>query len=45
MDTLEGLNAELDAWQSDRNASRGTVHWQFTAEDARVRLHRLYPNI
>ena len=44
LDTLEGLNAELAAWQSDRNASSGTVRWQFTAEDARVRLHRLYPN-
>jgi hypothetical protein len=45
MKTLDGLNAELDAWQSDRNASKGTVHWQFTTEDARVRLHRLYHNV
>ena len=40
--TLDDLNAELRAWQSGRNASAGTVKWQFTAEDARVRLYRLY---
>jgi hypothetical protein len=38
---LGELNVELAAWQADRNASGGTVRWQFAAEDARVRLHRL----
>jgi hypothetical protein len=45
IDTLEKLNTELAAWQADRNAGAGTVKWQFTAEDARVRLYRLYPDI
>jgi hypothetical protein len=45
IDDLELLNAELKAWQNDRNASAGTVRWQFTTEDARVCLYRLYPDI
>jgi hypothetical protein len=45
IDTMDKLNSELTAWQNDRNAAAGTVKWQFTAEDARVRLYRLYPNI
>jgi hypothetical protein len=43
--TLDELNTQLDAWQADRNASGSTVDWQFTADDARVRLRRLYPVI
>lgn len=43
--SLDELNVELDAWARDRNDSEGTVHWQFTTEDARVRLYRLYPAI
>jgi hypothetical protein len=39
---LDDLNLKLAAWQSDRNTSSGTVDWQFTTEDARVRLHGLY---
>ena len=42
---IEVLNAELSAWQESRNEEKGTVNWQFTTEDARVRLHGLYPII
>ena len=45
IDDITALNSELSAWQGDRNGSGGTVNWQFTAEDARVRLHGLYPII
>jgi hypothetical protein len=44
IDTLEKLAAELDAWQLDRNARGNLVRWQFTTEDARIKLHGLYPN-
>lgn len=37
------LDAELDAWQQRRNAEAGKVTWQFTTDDARVKLRRLYP--
>ena len=39
-----GLEAEVAAWETARNEQRATIHWQFTAEDARVKLHRLYPD-
>ncbi len=32
-----------DTWQSDRNARHLEVHWRFTTEKARIKLHRLYP--
>jgi hypothetical protein len=43
IETLEKLKAELKAWQIDRNEKRKTVKWQFTTEDARIKLHSLYP--
>jgi hypothetical protein len=41
----ETLEREVAAWQRERNALGGAVNWQFTAEDARVKLKRLYPSI
>lgn len=29
--------------ETERNATRATVHWLFSSQDARVKLHRLYP--
>lgn len=34
---------ETDAWQKERNAAQKNVNWQFTTEEARVKLRRLYP--
>ncbi len=39
----ETLVAEVAAWEEDRNAAGGTIDWQFTTEDARIRLKHLYP--
>jgi hypothetical protein len=39
------LKRKLSAWERARNTSGGKVNWQFTTEDARVKLHRLYPLI
>jgi transposase len=33
------------AWNKRRNESNAKAHWQFTTEDARVKLRRLYPII
>lgn len=30
--------------QDERNAQQATVNWQFTSQDARLKLHRLYPS-
>ena len=43
MDNLEDLNSMLQAWEKDRNAKQIGIKWQFTAEDARIKLKRLYP--
>lgn len=37
------LRREVHAWQTERNASGGHVDWQFTSDDARIHLKRLYP--
>lgn len=38
------LNTELAAWQAATNADQRQVDWQFTTDDARIRLRHLYPN-
>ena len=42
---IETLNVELRAWHTRRNHKQKGVDWQFTTEDARVKLKRLYPVI
>ena len=37
------LNEIISDWQTDRNARQKGVNWQFTNDNARVKLHRLYP--
>ena len=41
---LEILNTELAAWQHHTNADERQVRWQFTTDDARIKLRHLYPN-
>ena len=43
--TEEALKREIAALQAERNRAKATVEWQFTAQDARKKLHRLYPSI
>lgn len=38
------LVSEIMAWETARNQQRATIHWQFTVDDARRKLHRLYPS-
>ena len=40
----ETLRRETQAWQKRRNAEQKQVDWQWTTDDARVRLKHLYPN-
>jgi hypothetical protein len=37
------LDAELAAWMAARNAEGSRVVWRFTTEEARIKLHHLYP--
>lgn len=41
----EALRREMAAWEQARNAAGTVVKWRFTVDDARVKLHRLYPQI
>lgn len=43
--SIEALRREAGAWVEARNAEGATVEWQFTTEDARVKLSRLYPSV
>jgi transposase len=40
----ETLATEVAAWEAARNHQRAMIHWGFTADDARAKLHRLYPH-
>lgn len=42
---VEILKREVKAWQEHRNNKNSTINWQFKTEDARIKLHRLYPTI
>ena len=43
IDSIEVLRTEVAAWQAQRDRLKAKVNWQFTTDDARVRLKRLYP--
>jgi hypothetical protein len=38
------LVTEVAAWEAARNEQRASIRWQFTVDDARHKLHRLYPS-
>ena len=39
------LIKKVQAWNIQRNEKHAKAHWQFTTDDARVKLRRLYPII
>ena len=39
------IHHETQAWSTARNACQTGVDWQFTNEDARIKLKRLYPKM
>jgi hypothetical protein len=45
MDNMEVVRIESSAWQESRNNKGAKVNWQFTTNDARIKLHRLYSTI
>lgn len=42
---IDMLRKEANAWYSERNTKQKSVDWQFTTQDARIKLKRLYPQI
>ena len=45
IESKERIITEVGAWQRERNNAKATVDWQFTTEDARIKLKKLYPVI
>ena len=43
--SMQELRLRIAALQAERNAQRCTISWQFTCNDAREKLHDLYPVI
>jgi hypothetical protein len=45
LDSIDLVRTEVDAWQQRRNDATATIDWQFTSDDARIKLKRLYPTL
>jgi len=45
IDNIEALRREAKVWEVERDAAQTKVNWQFTTNDARIKLKRLYPSI
>ncbi len=45
IDDIDIVRKETRAWQEYRDNKNATVNWQFTTEDARIKLYRLYPTL
>ena len=43
IDNQKNLAHQVSAWQDHRNIRHAKANWQFTTENARVKLKRLYP--
>lgn len=41
----ETMCSESAAWENDRNNQQAKIDWQFTTQDARIKLKRLYPKL
>lgn len=45
IDDIEVVRKEAKAWENYRNNKNAKVNWQFTTENARIKLSRLYPTL
>lgn len=45
IDNQDEVTAEASVWQERRNDKQIGVEWQFTTEDARIKLKHLYPKV
>ena len=43
--SIEALKEELKAWNDEYDKDPSPVNWQFHADDSRIKLKRLYPDI
>ena len=45
IDNIDDVRNDAAAWQDYRNNKCAKVNWQFTTQDARIKLSRLYPTL
>ncbi len=45
LDCQTKLAAEVESWETKRNAAQARIHWTFTLAAARRKLRKLYPSI
>ncbi len=45
IEAMAKIESEVTQWANERNQRQVGVNWQFTTQDARVKLKRLYPKI
>lgn len=45
IDNRDKIVSEVKAWQNSRNNKDAKINWHFSTDDARIKLHRLYPSI
>lgn len=45
IETVGNLQSEIKMWEADRNIRSSQMNGQFTTEDARIKLKKLYPTI
>jgi len=43
--TQADVELRVGEWESDRNSRQKGINWQFTTENARIKLKRLYPKV
>ena len=43
--SIDELPQRVAPLQAERNATHATINWRFTADDARLKLARLYPKL
>jgi len=45
IESMKIMKEEVKAWESYRNNKKAIINWQFTTQDARIKLKRLYQTI
>jgi DDE superfamily endonuclease len=45
IDNMDDLRRETRAWEAARDSTQTKADWQFTTDDARIKLKRLYPSV
>ncbi len=45
IDNVDDLRQETAAWEAQRDQAAAKADWQFTTDNARIKLKRLYPSI